>query len=498
MISQRLVLIACLLLTITACNSGGSSSTDGGTNPETNTDAGASTGGLTTGSDGTGTTGSDGTSSAGTTTNSDGGSSTGGDTGGTDGDASTDSGVEECSIADVNQWVDDGMRDFYFYYDQVPTVDLAQYDDPNTLIRDLRVPPDRFSYVTDTAQQDALFDEGITFGYGFRFVRTNEGVVRTAAVNSESPADTAGLLRGDILVAVNGISIDEITNEQWAEALGTPPEVRSPIFSVQGEDGLDREVQITSGEYRLLTVQSGRFFDTNAGTRVGYVHFLSYLGTAQAELNSVMAWLIENEVDELVLDLRFNGGGFTSIARQIGSQVAGEPVFDQVAEQLSFNDRYAEFNYTRDFDPNDFTLDLSRLFVITSDRTASASELTINALRPYIEVFTVGNRTVGKPFASRGRDRCGKRMQAIELLSTNANGASVIDGIPADCEVFDNYRGTQGSLEDSMMSTALNYMLNGSCEPLPSTTPQAAVRRAGAAETFLATPDVIGEGSIAD
>lgn len=486
---QRLTLIVSILLSITACSSGGGGSSDAGTNPATNSDAGTTTGGLTTGGDGT--------STAGITTISN-GSSTSGVTDAIDGGGSTDSGSDECSIADVNQWVDDGMRDFYFYYDQVPVVDLTQYNDPNTLIRALRVAPDRFSYVTDSAQQEALFEEGMTFGYGFRFVRTSEGVVRTAAVYTESPAEDSGLRRGDILLAVNGISIDEITNAQWTEALGTSPEVRSPTFSVQGEDGLDRDIQITSAEYRLLTVQQGKFFTTNAGRRIGYVHFLSYLGTAQAELNSVMAWLKDNAVDELILDLRFNGGGYTSIARQIGSQVAGPPVFNQVAEQLSFNDRYAEFNYTQEFDENNITLELLRLYVITSDITASASELTINALRPYIDVYTVGNRTVGKPFASRGRDRCGKRMQAVELLSTNADGISVINGIPADCEAFDNYRGEQGTLEDSMFATTVNYLLNGLCELPPGDTPAAAARRADGSESFLPSPDKVGEGAIAD
>ncbi len=503
----RYLLIAVLTYSIIGCNSGNNGG-DGGTNPESNTSVGntgsgttdsqgteGSSDGADTGGDSTGTDGDSSDAGGDTTDTGSDGSDTGGTTtdgGGTDSDGSTDAGEEECSVADLNQWVDDAMRDYYLYYNLVPQVDLAAYESPEQLITDLRVSPDRFSNVTDSAQQEQLFEEGITFGFGFRLVRDSLGAVRTAAVYKESPAELAGLQRGDVVMAVNGTPIEEMTNQLWSEYLGTGTDIVSPTFTVNKATGETQDISVTSGEYRLYTVQSANVATLNeTQQRVGYINFLSYLGTAQSELNNVMAWLRDNEADELILDLRFNGGGFTSIARQLGSQVAGEVVFDEISERLSFNDRYAEFNYTRSFEPNDITLDLNRLYVITSGRTASSSELTINALRPYIDVYTIGGLTVGKPFVSRGRDRCGKRMHAMELISTNADGASVINGIAPDCEVFDTYQGDQGSLDDNMYSAALNYLYSGNCAAQPA----AAQARS---RPVFETSDELGFGSIDD
>lgn len=131
----------------------------------------------------------------------------------------TPAGVEECSTEDIKHRVEFDMRDYYIYYDQVPVVDLADYSTPESLMRALRVAPDRYSNVADTAGQNALNDDGATRGYGLWFNPDKDGVVRFREILSGSPADKAGILRGDQIILFNGDPIGDVSDDEIAIAL---------------------------------------------------------------------------------------------------------------------------------------------------------------------------------------------------------------------------------------------------------------------------------------
>ena len=165
-----------------------------------------------------------------------------------------DNGV--CGVPQLNAWVDASMNDYYLFYDQVPELDLADFDSPESLVRALRVQPfDNFSNVTNTTSSVAFFDEGVSFGVGFfwRFDENDEP--RIIYVQDEAPAGIAGLRRGDIIVAVGGRSWLGLTAASLAEVAGTrdaPLEARWDMIS--GETGEAYSVNMTSAEYNINTV----------------------------------------------------------------------------------------------------------------------------------------------------------------------------------------------------------------------------------------------------
>jgi len=184
-----------------------------------------------------------------------------------------------------------------------------------------------------------------------------------------------------------------------------------------------------------------------------------------------MELFTDANIQERVLDLRYNGGGLTDIARQLASQISGPATDGNELITYQYNDKYDTSNYTKYFDSESFSQGLSRVVVLTTSRTASSSEIVINSLKPYIDVVTMGDTTTGKPYITRGRDYCGKRVHALEAEGLNASGVSVYGGITADCaasdDVTSNFGGNNGNTNgntEGMLRSALDYILNGNCE----------------------------------
>jgi len=127
-----------------------------------------------------------------------------------------------CSVPDLNRWVDDSMKDYYLFYDQVPTLNLANYNSPEELIEALRFEErDPYSNVSDAVTQTTLFSEGRVFGLGVDFARTTSGDVAIASVYDDSPMGRAGVKRGDIITSLNGVVAAELNNAVFQAALGT-------------------------------------------------------------------------------------------------------------------------------------------------------------------------------------------------------------------------------------------------------------------------------------
>jgi len=173
-------------------------------------------------------------------------------------------------------------------------------------------------------------------------------------------------------------------------------------------------------------------------------------------------------ITELVLDLRYNGGGLISVANRLASQIAGPSVAGETLVSYEFNDEYTDVNFDFDAVNASPSLDLDRVLVLTTGQTASSSELVIN-----------GERTLGKPFISASRPFCGVSLNAMEAQGVNSNGVTVAGGIEADCfaadDVTRDYGSRSGSLE-GMLASSLDFLLNGTCDASPTFAKQPDVR----------------------
>ncbi len=388
------------------------------------------------------------------------GSSTEGNgTGGTDGGS--------CEVADMRSWVNDNMHDYYLFSDQVPVVNLNDYDSPETLIKDLRVLPyDKYSYITDAAQSTAYFEEGKRFGFGWILERSANDDLVFALVEPDSPLANAGVIRGETLLAIDGIDLPTFANLErnvQDQHLGAGDDVVSPTFTV-GNGVTSRNVIVTKGSYTMHSVIDTRVVNHN-GSKVGYLHFFTFIEPSSAELATAFAELAAADVDELVLDLRYNSGGRINIAAELAGYIGGGGTQGKTFATYAFNNKYASHNESLDFETHNNALGLSRVFALTTDRTCSASEMVINGLRPFIDVVTVGSTSCGKPYGTSGRTSCGKVMHALEVEFQNASGVGgYFDGIGADCAAADNPHQTLGSANENLFSSALGYMDTGSCQ----------------------------------
>jgi C-terminal processing protease CtpA/Prc len=370
--------------------------------------------------------------------------------------------TQNCSVETVNRWTYTNLLDYYIFYDRVPVVDPSVYSTTQELINDTT--SERFSFISPLQAQARLFDEGTSFGLGFSTRRDNDGNTRVALVYPRSPAGIAGLKRSDKLITVNGRSVDELTTQEFLEEARA---TQSNWVYIDEQSGQQRTLRLTPDEYTVDTVvYSEVLTPSQYNGSIGYVVFNLFLNTSAEELDETIVEFKSAEISDLILDLRYNPGGRISISNKLASQIAGNSIVGSPAYDFVYNDKYQEQNFGFDFSRQVEQLGLSRVVVLTSPSTASASEIVINSLRPYIDVITVGQKTLGKPFISVVNPFCGFALNIQEAIGVNASGVSVGDGIAADCVANDDLTQDFGTLNgrlEGLTNAGLSFLVSGQC-----------------------------------
>jgi len=367
-----------------------------------------------------------------------------------------------CTTEGINAWVDAQMRDYYIYFDQVPVVDPTEYDNPAALLNDLRVLPDVYSSIQSQAERTALFDEGESFGYGFRFARDQQGVMRFVNIVGGSPMEQAGVQRGDRLLAVNGVPELDLTDnliEQFFGEVGVPT---ATTFTIVRDDATPFDVTVTSAVYTINTVAEVRTYDIN-GSTVGYIESSRFLRTSEAEIDEAIEMMFVENPNDVILDFRYNGGGFVYIAQKFAAQLVGRNFVGRTFQSTEFNRNYEQFNRTALLEEQEIHLDLSRVIILTTRNTASASEAIANNLSPYIDVVLIGDTTQGKPFASVANPNCDLLLSAMDRITSNDVGETVLGGLSPTCEVADEFFHPMSSPDDALLGAALHYLETSTC-----------------------------------
>lgn len=373
---------------------------------------------------------------------------------------------------DINSWLYDVMDDAYFWYKNLPAkTSLDNSIDPHDYFEKLvyqRATVDRFSAVTDDI--DALQDEfdGISkiFGISYSLSFTDNGKSNIAAflnyVVKGSPAEIAGLKRGDILMKVNGTQLTSTNytsllsgNETATFTLG---ELSGSAIVAGSQTVTMTKAQVNEDPVLFSTVISKPALGKTVGYLV-YTQFVPGTDTDKSkydnELRQVFADFKSKGVNELVLDLRFNPGGYLSSAETLASLIGPGVSSSKIFYKEQWNDKYTAYwqktqgagalNYTFLNEPNNIGGNLSRVFVLTSNGTASASELVINGLKPYTSVIRIGEHTAGKNLFGQLISDDQKRWKwGVYIMlgqTANANGESdygTINGMTPDYEVEDS------------------------------------------------------------
>jgi C-terminal processing protease CtpA/Prc len=372
----------------------------------------------------------------------------------------------ECSTLGQVTFVRDTMQDIYYWYQQLPDPDPASFSSPEAYLEAVRYRPldSSFSYINSQEASDAFFSESQFIGVGVSFRQTSANEVRIGQVFPGGPAADAGMARGDYLVAVAGQAVEELLRTTGVSAAFGPDEEGFAVsVAWRTPGGEQREATLVKRRVTIPTVSAVATFNVR-GSRVGYIFFRNFVSPSRAALNNAFAQLKADGVTDLVLDLRYNGGGLVEIAQHLGGLIGGSGTAGRVFMEFQHNDKNTNFNSQFLFEDKPDALDLPRLVVITTGGSASASEGVINSLRPFMTVTVVGDRTFGKPVGQYGFDFCDKVLFPVSFLTVNALGeADYFDGIPADCAAADDLDHAIADPGEASLAEALFFLRTGRC-----------------------------------
>ena len=212
----------------------------------------------------------------------------------------------------------------------------------------------------------------------------------------------------------------------------------------------------------LVTIQEA------AGRKTGYIVFKNFVEPSYVALDAAFAQLRDASATELVLDLRYNGGGLIAVAQHLGGLIGGDRTTGEVFAQYVHNDKQSSRNNAIRFPRPASAFPLSRLIVITTKSSASASELIINARRPFMPVIVVGDISYGKPVGQYGFRVCDKMLWPVSFSVQNARGqGDYYDGFAPDCRAPDDIDHALGNAQEASLAAALTYVATGAC-PAPS------------------------------
>jgi hypothetical protein len=415
---------------------------------------------------------------------------------------------------DENNWLRSWSHDLYLWYAELPDLNPANYatafyfDQLKTsATTPSGQPRDRFHFTIPTDEWRSLAQDGIDLGYGVQWMLVATTPPRRLVAAYVEPDSTAALapvnlVRGAEVQAIDGVdlinandpaSVDRLNAGLFPAAAG---EMHNFTISEPGVAGT-RTVTLQAARIATAPVPLVRTLPAANGN-VGYVLFNDHFATAEAAFIDAVNGLRADGVSDLVLDLRYNGGGFLDIASEVAYMVAGAAATGgRTFERLRFNDRHPSTNPVtgRPLEPVPFlsttqgfspsvpqgqalpSLDLPRVFILTGANTCSASESIMNGLRGIgIEVIQIGATTCGKPYGFYPADNCGTTYFSIQFEGVNAQDfGNYPDGFsPQDtataagvklpgCSVADDFGRALGDPAEARLAQALAYRTTGDC-----------------------------------
>ncbi len=417
-------------------------------------------------------------------------------------------------------WLRSWSDETYLWYDEIDDNDprpfevLAYFNQLKTNERtDSGSLKDNFHFSQSTEEYNERTQSGVSSGYGisWEFVRNTaprELIVRYTEPGS--PADLAGVERGDEVRFVDDVDFVNASTQEDIDILnaGLFPDDSGEIHrftffkpAIGGQAGSTQVIDLVSASVEIVPVQNVAVLDTPIG-RVGYMQFNTYIRAAQPGLIDAFNQFNNEGITDLVVDLRYNGGGLLAMASQLAYMVAGSAQTDGLTfETTQYNDKNPTQSPVtgRDLSPTPFydreidyaagqftsnqlpSTNLTRVFVLATGSTCSASEAFINGLRGIdVEVVLIGDTTCGKPYGFFPQDNCGTTYFTIQFTGINEKGfGEYSDGfIPTPtpqfaaevqgCQVEDDFTRGLGDINEGMFSAALSYAETGECPIEPN------------------------------
>jgi C-terminal processing protease CtpA/Prc len=421
---------------------------------------------------------------------------------------------------DENNFLRSWSNDTYLWYNEITDRDPALYAEPLDYFELLKTeattpsgqPKDKFHFTYDSDEWYQLSQSGVSAGYGIQWAflsRTPPRELRIAYTEPNTPATNLPqpLERGASILEIDGVDIDDDT-PAGVDALNAglfPSPGEQHTFTVQDPgSATSRTVTLTAASITSDPVRTIDVISTPTG-EIGYILFNDHIATAEQSLIDAVNQLNAHNggigIDDLVLDLRYNGGGYLAIASELAYMIAGAvPTAGRIFEEMTFNDKYPATNPVtgQPLSPTPFytnaigppfngtpgqplpTLDLGRVYVLIGSGTCSASESIINGLRGVgVDVYVFGSTTCGKPYGFYPHDNCGTTYFTIQFSGQNdvgfgdysdgfsaANSTGPGEDVPG-CSVADDFNKALGDPTEGRLAAALDYRDGQGC-PAPT------------------------------
>jgi len=349
------------------------------------------------------------------------------------------------------------MHDLYYWFDQTPTVNVDDYKSPVELMEALKVnPPDKWSYVT-TRQEFDSYSLGIYYGFGFGSVFDLDGKLWISYIFKSSPLTAKGIGRGWQIATIDGTAP---TADNFSDLIGANKLGLSKTIGFISPEGSSVTYTFSKIEVEMNTILFDSVYTIDS-KKIGYMVLNSFIEPTVSELNTCFAKFKVENTTELIVDLRYNGGGDVDISNQLASLIGGNVANDGIYATYYHNSNYASSNHSIYFSSLTNSLTLSRAVFITTNRTASASELVINGLKPFMTVALVGSKTHGKPVGMYVLKYNEVDWVYVPICFSfkNANGVGdYFDGLAVDVEAIDDYTLPFGDVNEDSFAAALTYL----------------------------------------
>jgi C-terminal processing protease CtpA/Prc len=363
-------------------------------------------------------------------------------------------------------------KDIYLWNSQIPSsFNPRTYSDPDKIMTALRTfsqesgftqPVDRWSFAIKQAEWDNI-SSGVTQDFGLTVFFFADGDLRVKSVEKQSPAAKAGIRRGWRITKLNGNT--NITNSNADFIVQQVFSSNTTSFTFQKPDATTVDIQLNAATYQENPI----FLDTvytNGTQKTGYLVFNSFLGdTVQIynQFQRIFNRFSQEGINDVIVDLRYNGGGYVTVQSKLANYLVPSTATGNLMMKQEFNNNNKQYNSSTYFNKAG-SVNLSRVFFIVSNNTASASELLINNLKPYMDVKLVGpSNTYGKPVGYFPIPLDDWYIFPVSFRTTNKNGSgNYFNGIKLDKQVGDGLNKDWGDKGEAALASVLQFISSGS------------------------------------
>ncbi|MBI1402203.1 MAG: peptidase S41 [Porphyrobacter sp.] len=408
-----------------------------------------------------------------------------------------------CSLRAQQDFADGVLNEWYLFPTLLANANPAAYSTLQSYL-DARVAPARaqnrdryFTYATSIAEENALINSGASAGFGIRlFYNTGANRVFVTEAFEGGNGLAAGLDRGSEITAI-GTSANNLQSVASLMASGGPQAVVDALgpsdpgvtrvlrFVQPGGATIERSITKTAFSLDPVSDRYGSLVLDDGGRKVGYINLRTFIiADAADQLRTAFGQFRAQGITDLIIDLRYNGGGLVDVADTLGD-LMGQGRVGQVWSRTVLNANKSSQNSTRAFRSEANAIAPMRIAFIGTNATASASELTINSMIPYLgsNMALVGGNTFGKPVGQLAfdRDSCDLRLRVIAFKTLNAAGqgdyyTGLAPVVPNTCRAGDDITHPLGDPQEASIAAALDFLGGRACTPIAgSGTPDTAV-----------------------